>query len=60
MNNREKLTKLIAELITANEDKFFTIGGDIIRLTYHDNAIEVLFDDGDSDIIIECNDQILR
>jgi len=60
MTNREKLTKLITELITANEDKFFAIGGDSIRLTYHDNAIEVFFDNGDSDIIIECNNQILR
>lgn len=60
MNNREKLIKLIAKLISDNESDFFDIGGDTIKVTNNGTSIEVLFDAGDSDIVITSSNQILR
>lgn len=60
MTNREKLINLIAELINKNQNKFYSINGDIIRFTNKGYALEVLFDGGDSDVVIECKNQVLR
>lgn len=60
LTNQEMLINLIAELINSNQDKFFAIGGDVIRFTNKGYALEVLFDNGDSDCVIQVTSNVVR